>query len=282
MQAGSSPRPPEKGVLAAVRLALDDHRKLPFRFAEIWTHGGRESHQRRLLESQAQEVRDALRIRGLRPPADWSSEELRRGLHEVLVDRCYDVDGFRPGPGGLVVDVGCGFGDFALLALAAGAETQVVAFDPDPENVARTRELLRVNGFEDRATVRAAALGDHDGTVQLGRLSKYMVGLGATQGEIDVPLLRLDSLVLPLPIGLLKVDVEGMEAGVFAGADTVLVRQRPRIIVEVHGAVPAERVDHILRRKGYSRLHASPTLWSEPYGFTRNEFWAPTPLSATR
>src|SRR5580658_1417097 len=264
MQAGSSPRPPEKGVLAAVRLALDDHRKLPFRFAEIWTHGGRESHQRRLLESQAQEVRDALRIRGLRPPADWSSEELRRGLHEVLVDRCYDVDGFRPGPGGLVVDVGCGFGDFALLALVAG-----------------TRELLRVNGFEDRATVRAAALGDHDGTVQLGRLSKYMVGLGATQGEIEVPLLRLDSLVLPLPIGLLKVDVEGMEAGVFAGADTVLVRQRPRIIVEVHGAVPAERVDHILRRKGYSRLHASPTLWSQPYGFTRNEFWAPTPLSAT-
>ncbi len=242
---------------------------MPYRWTEIWTRKGREAYYRRWLETRAKEVRASLLDRGLTSPGDWSSIELSQ-LHEVLVDRCYDVEGFAPGPNGVVVDAGCGFGDFTLLS--AASRSRVIAFDPIPENVRLTKELLHANGLE--AEVHPVALGDHPGTIRLGRMGPIMLSIHGSGEARDVPVWTLDSLGLS-PVTLLKIDVEGMEARVLAGAETVLRRDRPKIIVEVHGEKPAREVGEFLRKLGYRLIPAGPQKRFTESGSTHVEFWAP-------
>jgi hypothetical protein len=54
-----------------------------------------------------------------------------------------------------------------------------------------------------------------------------------------VPNTTLDALAaeLPLPVGLLKIDVEGLERAVIAGAAELLRRDRPVLLVEIYGGV---------------------------------------------
>lgn len=259
-------------LLHTLRWAWWSHRRVPYRFSEIWTKGGREEHFRRWNEARAEEVRRALLGRGLRFPETWSSEDLRE-LREVVVNRAYDVEGFKPSPNGVVVDAGCGFGDFTLLS--ATSHARVFAFDPDPENVRHTKELLEVNGLE--ANLNPVALGDHLGTIRLGKRGPAMLSVSSSREAREVPVWTLDSLKLPR-VTLLKIDVEGMEAEVLTGSKSLLRRDRPKVAVEVHGEKPAREVRRILREVDYSLAHSSRSSWSRDYVFVRNEFWTPSEL----
>lgn len=271
----SGPRERLSAFVRDLQWAWTSHKEVPYLPGEIWTRRGREAHYRRWTEKRVAEVRSALSALGVRAPEAWSSAELLC-LRNVLVDRCYEADGFGPIAGSTVVDAGCGSGDFTLLAALSGPGTHVVSFDPDPSNVRRTHELLAVNNVEDRAEVHALALGDRDGTVRLGSTAHWMLSAKSDQEAHDVPVRRLDSLVTTGRVDLLKVDVEGMEAALLAGAQELLTRDRPRIIVGVHGKVPADETADFLEGKGYSRTLAKPKRRNWQFGFTRNEFWSPT------
>lgn len=269
MNGGSEPaRPP--GLIRSLRAAWTLHQEFPFRWYEIWTHGGREAHQRRWIEARAAVVRATLQGWGLRIPAHWSPDEVAQ-LSDVVVGRCYDVEGFLPGAHDVVVDAGCGYGDFTCLCASAGA--RVISFDPSRENIQRTRELLEVNGLA--AELHAVALGRAPGTVRLGRMGPAMLSTAGTDATREVEVRRLEDIGGGR-ISLLKIDVEGMEMEVLAGAETLLSRERPRVIVEVHGAAPAQKVAEYLTSRRYALTRVSSPVRSPEYGFTRIEFWAPS------
>ncbi len=274
------PKPPARRRLPArwedLRWAWRSHQKVPYGPGELWSRKGREAHYRRWREAKAEEVRQALSAVGVRAPPTWSLVDLL-ALYEVLVEKCYDVPGFGPAPGGYVVDAGCGFGDFAVLAAASGPTSRVIAFDPDPENVRRTKELAAAGGLQDRVDVRGLALGAADGTARLGRVSALMLSVDSSQEAKEVPVRRLDSMALGAPVDLLKVDVEGMEVAVLEGAREILTRESPRIIVEVHSRELADRVAVHLRGYHYARVAEGPVRKSREFPFVRNEFWAPPP-----
>jgi hypothetical protein len=73
---------------------------------------------------------------------------------------------------------------------------------------------------------------------------------------------RLDRIV-PGPVALIKIDVEGMEPQVLAGATDLLSRYRPRVFAEAHTDQDFERVLAQLRPHGYVAtgrvFNASPT-----------------------
>lgn len=258
-----------------LRWAWWAHRRVPYRFREIWSARGRQEHYRRLVTylttPMAKEVRVDLARRGLRAPDAWTDVDLAK-LHEVLVGRCYEVDGFTPPPNGLTVDAGCGFGDFALLAATRG---RVVAFDPNPENVRRTCELLEVNHFQDRITVEAVALGRQNGTIALGRSGEVMLARDSRRAPQEHAMRSLDSILFEAPVTLFKVDVEGMEADVLQGAATTLRRDRPRVIVEVHGPRASREVHDILTAMGYDLAFTGSRREERPFGIVSNEFWRP-------
>lgn len=148
-------------------------------------------------------------------------------------------------PGMYAVDVGANIGYYLLLLESAiGPGGSVVCFEPEPDNV---RELERNIGLNGLANVRvlAAAAGAEDGIVSL------RVGINAAivagGGDLTVPLLRLDS-ALTGPVDFLKIDVEGWEGHVLAGARRLLRQYRPALWVEIHPGflAPPYTVEDIL------------------------------------
>lgn len=151
---------------------------------------------------------------------------------------------------GTVVDVGANIGNHAMF-WAVFTAAKVECFEPNPEAI----EILNqnVSGFGDRVVVHGHALGAKSGLVGMSRVDG---NLGATSVCMDasdgVSICTLDDVRLS-DVSLLKIDVEGMEPDVLAGARTLLSTWKPVVWLEALGvdALAESRLE--LERAGYSR-----------------------------
>jgi FkbM family methyltransferase len=120
--------------------------------------------------------------------------------------------------GGVFVDVGSNIGAYALWgARHAGPTGTVVAIEADPENFARLKHNVALNGF---TNVRAVNLGvsDAEETLRLHRNRSGNSG-GHTFARHDPdglplecrPLARILADVGAGPVDVLKLDIEGFE-----------------------------------------------------------------------
>jgi len=141
-------------------------------------------------------------------------------------------------PASTVVDVGANIG-LSTILLARSAQ-RVIAFEPSPTNVGYLRRNLASNGIANVEVV-AAAVSDRPGTLrfhvaQFGAGS-HVVAAGYVQGDaiatIDVPAVTLDE-ALTVPVSFIKIDAEGHEPDVLAGARAVLTRDRPLVHIEIN------------------------------------------------
>lgn len=136
-----------------------------------------------------------------------------------------------------VIDVGANIG-LSTILLARMTE-RVIAFEPSPPNVAFLRRNLERNGITN-VEVHAAAVSDRPGTLrfhvaQFGAGS-HVVTTGHVSGgmpTVNVPAVTLDGTDLP-PIAFVKIDAEGHEPDVLAGARRLLTRDRPLVYSEVN------------------------------------------------
>jgi FkbM family methyltransferase len=158
---------------------------------------------------------------------------LRRRAYEPLLTN-WLLARLRQDGGGLFVDVGANIGWFALQAARAGQVEQVLAVEPDVLNHALLRRNIEANGLGGRVLPVACALGDAPGLARLSvykdsNLGKHSLVVDHGHGGCWVPVLPLDGLLASLgladrPLAALKVDVEGFEPRVFAGAARALAR----------------------------------------------------------
>jgi FkbM family methyltransferase len=149
-------------------------------------------------------------------------------------------------PGLRAVDVGANIGYYLLLIESAvGPGGAVACFEPEPENLRELRRNVAANRLEN-VRVFAAAVGSADGQVAM-RVGINAAVAGETGGDFTVPLLRLDS-ALDGPVDFIKIDVEGYEGHVLAGARRLLREHRPVLLVEIHPGflAPPSTVDGIL------------------------------------
>jgi FkbM family methyltransferase len=136
-----------------------------------------------------------------------------------------------------VIDVGANIG-LSAITLARLAK-RVIAFEPSPPNVEYLRRNLMLNGIDNVEVVAAAvstkAVGLPFHVAQFGAGS-HVVSSGhllPSLATIDVPAVELDQFDFP-PIDFIKIDVEGHEPEVLAGARRLLARDRPLIQMEVN------------------------------------------------
>jgi FkbM family methyltransferase len=155
-----------------------------------------------------------------------------------------------------VLDVGCFVGSYTLPALHAGA--YVHAFDAHGTPLLLLRERARREGVNERLTTVRACVSDGD--PYPSQLVEQIDPTMTPQG----PWLTVDEYVSEhhLRVDWIKVDVEGGELAVLAGAHDTLRDHRPRLIVEEHslvyGALPAGHKDAVLDRlrgHGYLTYH---------------------------
>ena len=122
-------------------------------------------------------------------------------------------------------------------------------FEPIPE---LAKQLQRT--FKDRTVIRAVALSDKNGKAQL-RFPKNLSTRASIEKEntingyseikvITVPTRRLDDYDLG-PVGLIKIDVEGHEKAVLHGAEELLRRDKPSLIVEAEDCHKPNSVNNV-------------------------------------
>ena len=144
--------------------------------------------------------------------------------------------------GDWVIDVGANVGLVtSRLCQLVGPGGAVWAVEPLPRNVERLEALRARNGLG-QLTVLPVALASEAGTARLrlpirgGGAFGSFVATWETCGEIDVATARLDDLVAerrpPGPLRLVKIDAEGFEPQVLAGATETLSALRPLVLCE--------------------------------------------------
>lgn len=171
------------------------------------------------------------------------------GLRAMLIRRPFSLSAHRLVEGlqraglhfGTVLDVGANIGQFTAAAAGTWPQARILAFEPLPQ---AADALRRRAGVE----VHQVALGDRDGSTvfyphayslsssTLPVLADLRIRPWAEEeAAIDVPMCRLDTVLagrrLRGPV-LLKLDVQGLEPAVLAGAPETL-QQVDAMVVEV-------------------------------------------------
>jgi len=150
-------------------------------------------------------------------------------------------------PGMVFVDVGANDGYYTLFAARrVGPSGRVVAAEPSSRERAHLQRNLGRNGLDNVSVVPAAigaavgladlhlAHGVHAGHNTLGSFAHDDVVRASLE---RVPIEPLDAVIARLGLArvdFVKIDVEGAEARVIAGASTVLNSMRPLLLLEVN------------------------------------------------
>jgi FkbM family methyltransferase len=177
-------------------------------------------------------------------------------------------------PGMTILDVGANIGAHTVFfAKVAGPAGKVLAFEP----VRTTFHLLCCNlALNDLANVRAiaAGAGSERGSAVASRIDPDRPGnFGAAAlspdgaGE-EVTLIPIDELRLSA-CHLIKIDAEGMEEAVIAGAASTIARFRPILYVENEEPQQSPALLRRLFTLGYRAYWHSPPLF-DPDNFYAN------------
>jgi FkbM family methyltransferase len=189
-------------------------------------------------------------------------------------------------PGMTFVDVGVNKGDFSLLAASLlHGQGKVLAFEPEAENCTWIRKSIQANGFGDNIQLFEMALADYQGVATLnlgtnsGAHSIVATQLARSGETIDVPVNTLDSVLSKLAVSqvdAIKIDVEGAEESVLAGARTILTQSNPiKLAVDVHPqyGVDVRKIVLMLEEMGFSVFDSNGTP-IDVTGLTCDELYA--------
>ncbi len=134
----------------------------------------------------------------------------------------------------------------------------MLAFEPLPRNVRKIRRHLSLNHVTN-VVLHDCALSDVTGTLRFSEGESDFTGrISDEAGNLEVPSVRLDQCSqrnsrCPDP-ALLKIDVEGAEGRVLAGASELLRRAHPVLVLALHGPEQKTRCFEILCAIGYRVL----------------------------
>lgn len=153
--------------------------------------------------------------------------------------------------GQTVLDIGANVGWYSLVAAeCVGEHGRVHAFEPRPETARMLRRTIADNGLDGRIAVWEVALDDRPGErrlvwnpVDANPGHSWLAAAGSAQESAGAPLASatvnsgaLDALLPELRADFVKIDVEGAEPRVIAGAAGFLARCRPTILSELFPA----------------------------------------------
>lgn len=165
-------------------------------------------------------------------------------------------------PGDTVLDVGSNVGELALAAAhICGSGGRVLAVEADPflASLVQFTSLEKANADVNLEVLCAAASGTSGfsrfNLAERGRAANALAASGSTQmggvrGALLVPTVTVDSIVAAWHVpSLIKIDVEGAEIQVLAGAVKTLGTHRPVVLFEV--TLASGEIETLLADLGY-------------------------------
>jgi FkbM family methyltransferase len=181
----------------------------------------------------------------------------------------------------LLLDVGANTGQFSIKMIEAGFDKQVISFEPlssaYPVLLKNTRNHSNWKAFD------RCAIGDVDGEIEINislnshsssilQINKEHTDAAPSAAFFDkekVAIRKLDSISAefdPFQNILLKIDTQGFEKNVLAGAENLIAQKVKIIQLEIsllplyEGVMPFEEMIKYL-----DRLHFKPLFYSPGY-----------------
>lgn len=139
----------------------------------------------------------------------------------------------------LFLDVGANVGSYTILASgAAGARS--IAIEPVPATFARLRRNVALNGLDARVRCWQGGVSDRAGMLRFTTgldTVNHVIAPGEQAPSVEVPVKTLDDLVGDDVPAVVKIDVEGYERPVLAGAQRTLAAPGLlAVIMETNGS----------------------------------------------
>lgn len=168
--------------------------------------------------------------------------------------------------GDIAVDVGANLGLHALnFGVLVGPHGSVLACEPAPGPRRLLEASIAANQFGSRVRLIPSAVGASAGTASLylddgiGLMNSLLPEWTASSILISVDVITLDDLLAAhgdgRPLGLLKVDAEGSESAVFAGAHKTIAERKPRgIALEMTSFTDTLTLVSAIEANGYIRV----------------------------
>lgn len=168
-------------------------------------------------------------------------------------------------PGARVVDIGANTGNHTVFFAGPMRAQSVLAIEPLPPAITALTASVARNGLTNVDLSRLGiGIGAREGRARL--VFSQRGGFGSTSLEADpagdIRIAPLDAVVSG-PVDFLKIDVEGMELEVLAGAERVIAQSRPRIFIEIANRNTmafmqwSERADYRVTRIFTDKGHAN-------------------------
>lgn len=180
-------------------------------------------------------------------------------------------------PGAVIVEAGANIGAITVpLARAVGTGGIVYAFEPQPLVFQTLCANLALNDLVNVAAFNAGC-GEAADRIEIIRMNPgikqnfggvRLADLTGKDTHFPVPIHRLDDVIDPPRLGLIKADVEGMELATLKGAAGLIARFRPFLYLELNPTEGPELI-HYLRDIGYRCWRHFPPLYN-PANFAGN------------
>ncbi len=141
------------------------------------------------------------------------------------------------GPGDTVIDVGANVGYYTLLgASLVGEEGRVIAFEPDPAAFDLLMGNVASNGYRN-VTLEQKAVSNEEGTLDLyiaeANKGDHRIYQPGGREHVEVETVSLDGYLANSPgrVDFLKIDTQGAEGAILAGAIDTLTRNQDIVLV---------------------------------------------------
>lgn len=156
------------------------------------------------------------------------------GLHE-FEHMAFVLHGLRATD--LFVDVGANIGSYTVLA-GAGVGAEGIAIEPIPSTFAALQDNINLNGLTQRIERLNVGIGKTTSTLYFSTehdTKNHVITQPSTRPSESVSIRRLDDILQSRIPRLIKIDVEGWETEVIAGADQVLRSPSPLAVIMEFG-----------------------------------------------
>lgn len=137
----------------------------------------------------------------------------------------------------IFVDIGANVGSYTVLAGSA-VGSDCISVEPVPSTFSHLLENVKLNAIESKVECLNLGLGKDKGTLKFSAgkdTMNHVVTESECECHIEVDVKTLDSVLDERIPTIVKIDVEGWESNVVAGAETLLARENPLAIIMEFG-----------------------------------------------